>query len=185
MKRGYYVLGVVLFLSLLMSCGSFSVAVFDPDLPDEEITTLCFVGGMTSAPRNFYVRSINGIAAEKKYTYFLKIPAGKTTLVGDVKVESFTSSIVYTADDVEFTYTFEPGKAYYIDPIVEGSATFTGSSLTGVKVDSGQMDMYIKIYQVEVEYNGNKIKGVKDYNEMFDGEPLAKVPTGVVFKKEE
>lgn len=170
MKKVFYGLGALLLVLLAASCATGPVTVFDPDIPDDESTTLCFVRSLSGGQgRALWVDSFNGIPMQDKRIYGLKLPAGQTALTGKAIV--FLGNTTFEIEGVEFAYTFEAGKEYFIDPYIT--------------VIDKEYAFFIRVYEVELEYDAKKpgkISDVKNWDTLFDGEPAAKIKVEITKK---
>jgi hypothetical protein len=151
---------------LLAGCATVNqFTVVDPELSEDEIATVTclyqnWFTGETWLSEYIYFSSYNGVRLNSLRTQFLKIPAGRTTFFGGAVVTwgvNGSQQTEFRTGNLEFTYRFEGGKEYYLKPVIEGDGrvqTIMGNS----KVVSGELKLYINIYEVEILYDKKTLK---------------------------
>jgi hypothetical protein len=109
------VVGAILFFVLLSCATNYIPLVTDESVPEDEMAVIYF----NRDDYRFYPSAINGAKLASR-SYALKIPAGASTITGDMKflVESGqtndTAEKAFERNDVRFLFDFEAGKSYYV-----------------------------------------------------------------------
>jgi hypothetical protein len=136
-------LGIALCL-VLQACFTYKPFVIDENIPKEQSASVYFnvnrsefipvaFNGVPLPTIEVFGRAVpaNGLGS------WLVVPASEeVTITGNMRyfVMSYDySDIIYTADGMEFSYTFEPGKTYYIHSYIDDEATHD----SGVRIYEG------------------------------------------------
>jgi hypothetical protein len=134
MKKNYLKMsaaGIALCL-VLEACVTQKPLVIDAGVPEEQCATVYFNQSVIAG--FFTPTAINGVPLEVKKTWgmtllkdnstYLILPVnGETTITGVMNCTMYygRKKSIYQAEDMEFSYTFEAGKTYYVESFVKST----------------------------------------------------------------
>jgi hypothetical protein len=119
-KVCFTVLFVFLTGSVLMFSGCVTnKGVYDPSVPPEQLCTLNI--DSTVIVRQFDGNAVKWYDQAFGFSTVVKIPAGYHEFISDY---ISGSRHIFWAEDIRYSYTFEAGKSYVMDPLIsDGSVS--------------------------------------------------------------
>jgi len=117
MVRKYFCIAFLLIMSFSMSGCATNLGVYDTSVPQEQLCTL-------KVDAELFIRQVNGDMVKWNQSFpqlgvVVQIPAGHHTFLMDY--DGSSRSYTRYATDIRFSYTFEAGKTYVMEPAISGN----------------------------------------------------------------
>ncbi|MDR3074277.1 MAG: hypothetical protein LBV01_06095 [Deltaproteobacteria bacterium] len=120
MVKRFFCIAIFVIISLSMAGCATNLGIYDTSVPQNQLCTL-------KTPPELFIRQFNGNKVNWNQSFpqlgvVVQIPAGRHTFLIDY--DGSSRSYTRYATDIRYSYTFEAGKTYVMEPIVSGNKVF-------------------------------------------------------------